>query len=88
MIKASKSASEQRLASMKVPGLVIMGSKDPDFKSPEAEAQWVAKSLNSTYKMLPGAGHYPHAEMPELTAPLVIDFIRSLEQRKETRYAG
>jgi hypothetical protein len=28
--------------------------------------------------MIDGAGHYPHAEMPEKTAPPIIDFLKSL----------
>jgi hypothetical protein len=28
--------------------------------------------------MIENAGHYPHAEMPEITAPLMISFMQSL----------
>jgi len=73
---ASKSASEKRLTQLNVPARVIMGSKDPDFKQPEQEARWVAGQIKATYHLIEGAGHYPHAEMPEMTAPLVIDFLR------------
>jgi pimeloyl-ACP methyl ester carboxylesterase len=45
--------------------------------SPQAEAEWVAQQLRGTYKMIEGAGHYPHAEMPEIVAPLILDFLRS-----------
>jgi hypothetical protein len=55
-----------------------MGSKDPDFKNPETEAKWVAEHLNTTYSMVANAGHYPHAEMPDVAAPLMIKFIQSL----------
>jgi hypothetical protein len=55
-----------------------MGSKDPDFKNPESEAKWVAENLKGTYTMIENAGHYPHAEMPEVTGPFILDFIRSL----------
>ena len=78
MIRASKRASEDRIPQVKQPVLVLMGSKDPDFKAPETEAKWVAEHLNGTYTMIEGAGHYPHAEMPEITAPLMLEFIRSL----------
>ncbi len=43
MIHASKQASEERISSVRQPSLVIMGSKDPDFKHPESEAQWIAE---------------------------------------------
>jgi pimeloyl-ACP methyl ester carboxylesterase len=78
MMLASKSASEQRLPKVKAPALVLMGSKDPDFKPPEAEAQWVAGRLNARYEMIPSAGHYPQAEMPEITGPKVVAFLRSI----------
>jgi pimeloyl-ACP methyl ester carboxylesterase len=88
MLRASKDASEQRLGAVRAPALVIMGSKDPDFKQPEVEARWVARSLSADYKMLPNAGHYPQAEMPEVTAPLVISFLQALETRKEAAHAA
>ena len=78
MLRASKRASEERIPQVDKPVLVLMGSKDPDFKSPETEARWVAKHLKGTYTMIEGAGHYPHAEMPESAAPLMLDFMRSL----------
>jgi len=87
MLVASKAASEQRLPLVTAPVLVIMGSKDPDFKEPEAEAQRVAKSLRATYEMVPGAGHYPHAELPEVTGPLILSFLQTLEQPIENAYA-
>ena len=78
MVLASKSASEKRLPQVKTPALVLMGAKDPDFKPPEAEAQWLAQSLGCRYEMIPGAGHYPHAEMPEIAGPKVAAFLSEL----------
>ncbi len=75
MLAASKSASEQRLGRVKAPALVLMGTKDPDFKDPAAEARWVAEKVNAQMHMIEGAGHYPHAEMPEVVAPLVLAFL-------------
>ena len=80
MLRASKRASEDRLPAVKQPSLVIMGSKDPDFKKPEAEASWVAESLRTRYTMIENAGHYPHAEMPDRVGPLMLDFIKSLPE--------
>jgi pimeloyl-ACP methyl ester carboxylesterase len=78
MLRASKQASEERLPAVKQPSLVIMGSKDPDFKNPEVEAKWLAESLKTRYEMVGGAGHYPHAEMPDRTGPIMLEFIKSL----------
>ncbi len=80
MIVASKKASEERLPQVSQPALVLMGTKDPDFKTPENDAKWVAEQVRGTYKMIENAGHYPHAEMPNVTAPLMISFINSLKK--------
>jgi pimeloyl-ACP methyl ester carboxylesterase len=82
MMDASKRASEERIPRVTAPALVLMGSKDPDFKPPEAEAQWVATALRGTYQLVDGAGHYPQAEMPEVTAPLILSFLQSLSERE------
>lgn len=78
MLYASKEASGERMPKVKQPALILMGSKDRDFKDPEAEAKRIAEVLRGKYVMIDGAGHYPHAEMPEITAPLMLDFINSL----------
>jgi pimeloyl-ACP methyl ester carboxylesterase len=80
MLRASKRASEERLPRVNQPTLVLMGSKDPDFKNPETEAKWVAENLKGTYTMIENAGHYPHAEMPEVTGPLIVAFMHSLPE--------
>jgi pimeloyl-ACP methyl ester carboxylesterase len=80
MLRASKRASEERIHQVNKPALVLMGSKDPDFKSPESEAKWVAENLKGSYTMIKDAGHYPHAEMPEVTGPLMLRFIQSLPE--------
>lgn len=87
MIFAPKTASGERLSRVKAPVLALMGSKDPDFKDPEGQVRWVAEQVGGEYRMIPGAGHYPHAEMPEITAPLVLDFLKRLEPAAEGVYA-
>ena len=78
MLHASKRASEERIPSVHQPSLVVMGSRDPDFKNPESEAKWIAENLKTKYTMIENAGHYPHAEMPEVAGPLMLKFIQSL----------
>lgn len=84
MAVASKAASEQRLGQVQAPVLVLMGSKDPDFKDPAAEAQAVAAGLHAELHMIEGAGHYPHAEMPDVTAPHILLFLASLQGKQRT----
>ncbi|MEJ0096866.1 MAG: alpha/beta hydrolase [Bauldia sp.] len=79
MMNASKADVQARLARVRARTLVVMGSKDPDFGSPAGEAATVAGLLHGTFTMIDGAGHYPHAEMPEITAPVVIDFLARRE---------
>ena len=51
---------------------MIMGSKDPDFPDPQAEASLVADRLRGKFVMIDGAGHYPHAEVPRETADAIL----------------
>jgi pimeloyl-ACP methyl ester carboxylesterase len=88
MITASKAASERRVTEVKAPALVIMGSKDPDFKDPEAEAKWVADNLRGKYKIMRDAGHYPHAEMPVETGVWVLSFLQELIEIREQSHAA
>ena len=74
--RTSHQPAEERLSSVNAPTLVVMGSKDPDFKEPADEASFVAGELNGKVQMVPGAGHYPHAEFPETVAEGVIGFLR------------
>ena len=76
-VLAPKSASAERLDRITAPVLVLMGSKDPDFKQPETEARWVANAVHGRYVMVDGAGHYPHVEMPDVAAPVIVDFLQT-----------
>jgi pimeloyl-ACP methyl ester carboxylesterase len=66
---------EARLAEVHTPTLVIMGERDPDFPDPASEARLVASRLGAEVVMVPGAGHYPQAEYPELVTPPVLKFL-------------
>lgn len=80
MMRASKRASGERMPNVTQPALVLMGSKDPDFKNPEAEGKRVAEAVRGSYKIIENAGHYPHAEMPEVTGSLILNFLQSLSK--------
>ena len=82
MIAASKAASEQRLPRVTAPVKVLMGSKDRDFKDPEAEAKWVSASLRGTHQMIENAGHYPHAEMPDIVGPIILTTLKAFHESK------
>ena len=69
----------ERLSRVSVPTLVVMGTRDGDFKDPEAEARWVAEQVRGSYHMIEGSGHYPFTEFPEVTAPVILDFLADLQ---------
>lgn len=78
MLRADKNPSEERLARLDRRTLVLMGEKDPDFKDPAAEAEWIGRMTGGTVHILPSAGHYPQAEYPDETAALVLAFCKLL----------
>ena len=75
---ADKSGCEALLESVSVPALVVMGTRDPDFPDPAAEARLLAGRLRGTVTMIEGAGHYPQAEFPAETAAAVLSLSTGL----------
>lgn len=71
----SHAPAEARLGGVRAPSLVVMGERDPDFPDPAAEARFVAERLDAEVLMVPGAGHYPQAEYPEIVTPAIIRFL-------------
>ncbi len=75
MLWASKAPCEARIPDVHARAIVFMGSADPDFENPVAEANLVADRLHGKVVMVPGTGHYPHVEQPEMVAHEIIGFI-------------
>ena len=80
MTWSTRSEIEARLDEVTAPVLVVMGTKDPDFPDPAAEAQLVAARLHGSVSLIEGAGHYPHAEMPAETASRVLAFLQTAQR--------
>jgi pimeloyl-ACP methyl ester carboxylesterase len=76
--RTSHHAAEAILGNVHATTLIVMGDKDPDFPDPEVEARWIAEQLHGKVLMVPGAGHYPQAEFPELVSPAVVEFMRRI----------
>ena len=77
MIFSSPADAEAKLPEVTVPALVVMGSKDPDFPDPRAEAGGIAAALpDGGLAMIDGAGHYPHAQYPDEVAAAIVPFLR------------
>ncbi|HUC13312.1 MAG TPA: alpha/beta hydrolase [Acidimicrobiales bacterium] len=72
--RTSHAPAEARLEDVRAPALVVMGERDPDFRDPAGEARWISERLRAEVVMVPGAGHFPQAEYPEVVGPAVVAF--------------
>lgn len=81
MLRDSKAASDARLSRVHVPVHILMGTRDPDFRQPEQEVQLLVGRLHATSQMIEGAGHYPHAEMPEQAAASILSFFNAIQEK-------
>ena len=77
----SHAPAEAAVAQVRAPALVVMGELDPDFPDPLAEATWLAEALGGERLMVPEAGHYVHAQRPDLVVPAVVAFARRVTHR-------
>lgn len=78
-MKTSPADAGDALPRISCPALVIVGTEDPDWADPRAEAEGVVAAMPTglgTIAMLDGRGHYPHAECPDEVAPLITNFLR------------
>jgi pimeloyl-ACP methyl ester carboxylesterase len=68
-----------RIPELRCPVRVVMGTKDPDFADAIAEAiedeALIGQFTNASLELIQGAGHYPHAELPDVTASAILPFL-------------
>lgn len=75
MLGLSKADTAAIVPAMRIPALVVMGSRDPDFPDAVAEAHRLADALHGESLIVDQAGHYPHTEMPEQVVVALIAFL-------------
>ncbi len=78
MVMADSKQAQAQLASVHCPTLVVMGTLDPDWTDPQAEAEAIAAALPAgvgSVAMIEDAGHYPHAQFPDEVAQAVLAFL-------------
>ncbi|MTE11862.1 alpha/beta fold hydrolase [Nocardia aurantiaca] len=71
--------AEAQVPNVTQPALIIMGTADPDFPSPEAEGQRVVAALPAglgSLGLVEGTGHYPQFEAPDRVAALILPFLK------------
>lgn len=79
MMLRSDAAVEARLPKVRAPVLVMMGTADPDFPDPAAEARAIADATRGSVAMIEGAGHYPHVERPGEAHAAIAAFLAEAE---------
>lgn len=68
---------EHRLSDITVPTLIVMGEKDPLFANPRSCGEYIKSRIpDSELMVIPGAGHYPHWEMPTLTSAVITNWMQ------------
>ncbi|MCU1646988.1 MAG: Chloride peroxidase [Nocardia sp.] len=70
--------AQAQLPGVTCPALVIFGSLDPDFPDPRAEGEAIVTAMPAgvgQVAMAEGAGHYPHAQMADVTGELILRFL-------------
>ncbi|MFC4531554.1 alpha/beta fold hydrolase [Sphaerisporangium dianthi] len=68
-----------QLPNLRVPALVVMGTLDPDWMDPRAEADGIVAGMpagRGAVVMIEGAGHYPHAQFPAEVAEAMLRFLK------------
>jgi pimeloyl-ACP methyl ester carboxylesterase len=75
---STPSDARAKLPGVRCPVLVVMGTLDPDWPDPEAEAAAIVGLLPQVparYVMIEGAGHYPNAQFPQAVSGAVLPFL-------------
>lgn len=75
MLRSPALEAQRWACAINCPALVVMGSKDPYFPDPAAEAGWQAALLDCPAHLIGGAGHYPQSEVPDRMAALLLPFL-------------
>ncbi|GAA4596227.1 alpha/beta hydrolase [Planotetraspora phitsanulokensis] len=73
--------ADAQLGNVRCPVLVVEGTLDPDWASPQAEGEAIVAALPSglgRLEMIPGAGHYPHVQFPSQVVTMVQSFLGSV----------
>jgi len=88
MLSLSKADTAAILDDSVVRALIVMGTRDPDFSDPGAEAEMLAAQLNAETMMVEGVGHYPHVEMADVVGHRITAFISGARSRTRTNGAA
>jgi pimeloyl-ACP methyl ester carboxylesterase len=71
----------EMLNGVRCPVLVVQGSLDPDWASPQAEGEAIVAELPAglgQLAMIEGTGHYPHHQVPDEVTAVVLPFLATV----------
>jgi pimeloyl-ACP methyl ester carboxylesterase len=69
---------DSQIASIRVPTLIYLGTKDPDFKDVRAEAEQLRREIpQADIRVLEGIGHYPQREDAEHVVPELVTWLQA-----------
>jgi pimeloyl-ACP methyl ester carboxylesterase len=78
LFSESSGATYAHHSRVKAPTLILMGSRDPDYRQPEQEARTLAGRLpNASVQIIEGAGHHLQVEEPEVVGQRILAFLAS-----------
>jgi len=78
MCKARPGDAAAQLARLSCPVLIVEGDLDPDWADPRAEGEKIIADLPAglgELAVIKGAGHYPHAQVPDQVLALALPFL-------------
>jgi pimeloyl-ACP methyl ester carboxylesterase len=78
MGRVSPADAGEQLRNVTCPTLIVEGTLDPDWVSPQAEGEAIVADLPpglGRLTMIEGAGHYPHVQYPQQTLDVVLPFL-------------
>lgn len=82
MGKISPADAGEQLGNVTCPVLIVQGTLDPDWASPQAEGEAIVADLPpglGRLEMIEGAGHYPHVQFPQQTLTAVLTFLAGVD---------
>jgi pimeloyl-ACP methyl ester carboxylesterase len=77
---------EARVPEIVAPAVAFVGTLDPDFADPAAEAQWLRSVLDGEVVLIPDVSHYPHHQAPEVVVPRTLAFLADLPRDDAGRF--
>lgn len=79
MGRTTPADADARLGDVRCPALIVQGTLDPDWVSPQAEGEAIVAALApglGRLEMIEGAGHYPHTQYPDQVVSLLLAFLQ------------